>query len=38
MYVNVNLSGTALCEEIAKFDVQYYVCVSAHATETKTKF
>ena len=37
-YLNVNLCGTALFEEIGKFCVQYYVCVSTQATETKTKF
>ena len=34
----MNLCGTALFEEMAKFGVQYYVCVSTQATETKTKF
>ena len=37
-FVLPNLSGTALFQEIAIFGVWYYVCVSTHATETKTKF
>ena len=30
----MNLCGTALFEEIAKFCVQYYVCVTTQATAT----